>query len=513
MAQNYLYPRVTISTKALKHSNSQPEAVDTTILFAPMVAERGPAGEVRPIHSLPEFVSVFGELDYDKYGLTALNVANWLNAGGTVYVYRLTAVKELAKCYEKTVKDDGEVDYAKKETEGITSKYRGEYYNGIEVVISRAANSSRYNVLIKKGLTELEKFASVLLANFNSVLGASDYIALSRDFDISTIDTSVKTDKTTEFSKTYKLKNAESDNKDIVVDGSDDFAKIDTMIGKFWSEDAKTAIPNNLEYPIDIVLDACYSKATKESMLNFIAAGLPESPNEHAMRSDIVLILDKHIHPSCTANNISCTFELTDSSKKSQNIAIYDQHMTVEHNGKDIEVGPSYFLASLLPYNDLMYGVQWPTAGVRRGILSGVKKISFNPSPADMNTLFVERINYVQKTSREYAFMSQRTYDGSSDDNFTALSFLNNTRTLHKIRRELERLAREYLFQFNDAITIANMNDVLNRYIAGWIANRTLSSAFVEARKNPYSDEAVDITLTMKFTGTIEVISVDITVQ
>lgn len=130
-----------------------------------------------------------------------------------------------------------------------------------------------------------------------------------------------------------------------------------------------------------------------------------------------------------------------------------------------------------------------------------------------MEAWFGEEVNYVQKTSRECSFMSQRTYEAASNESFTALSFLNNVRVLHKIRRDLERIAREYLFQFNDAMTIANMNEVLNKYIATWIANRTLSSASVVAAKNKYSDEAVDVSLTMRFTGTIEVISVDIVVE
>jgi hypothetical protein len=46
-----------------------------------------------------------------------------------------------------------------------------------------------------------------------------------------------------------------------------------------------------------------------------------------------------------------------------------------------------------------------------------------------------------------------------------------------------------------------------------WIANRTLASGVVTVAKNPWSDEAVDVNLTIKFNGTIEVISVDITIE
>ena len=57
------------------------------------------------------------------------------------------------------------------------------------------------------------------------------------------------------------------------------------------------------------------------------------------------------------------------------------------------------------------------------------------------------------------------------------------------------------------------MSNVLNKYITNWVANRTLSSGVVTVSKNPYSDEAVDVEVTIKFNGTIEVISVNITIE
>jgi len=92
MAKSYTYPRTTVEVEALRHSNIQPGAEDTTVLFVPLITKKGPDKTVTPVHTLNEFISVFGELDYDVNGQMALNVYNWLINGGTVYVYRIPNV-------------------------------------------------------------------------------------------------------------------------------------------------------------------------------------------------------------------------------------------------------------------------------------------------------------------------------------------------------------------------------------------------------------------------------------
>ena len=107
------------------------------------------------------------------------------------------------------------------------------------------------------------------------------------------------------------------------------------------------------------------------------------------------------------------------------------------------------------------------------------------------------------------------TFDGSGKDEtkLTALSFLNNIRCLQRMKHELVRLGRSYLFEFNDSITLSKMSSVLNKYMNEWVSNRTLNYAYVNVQKNPNSDEAVDVTMDVRFTGTIEVSSVEITIR
>jgi hypothetical protein len=105
--------------------------------------------------------------------------------------------------------------------------------------------------------------------------------------------------------------------------------------------------------------------------------------------------------------------------------------------------------------------------------------------------------------------MSQLT----SEPENTALRFINNARVTNKMIRDLENIGREYLFEFNDSTTLSNMRAALNRYVTEWVQNRTLSFADVVVESDEFLEEKVNVTLTIRFTGTIEVISIDITIE
>jgi hypothetical protein len=57
------------------------------------------------------------------------------------------------------------------------------------------------------------------------------------------------------------------------------------------------------------------------------------------------------------------------------------------------------------------------------------------------------------------------------------------------------------------------MRNALNRYVSEWIQNRTLSFATVDVQKDEISDERVNVGLNIRFTGTIEIISIDIVIE
>ena len=118
---NYSYPRVTTSVKALSHARVAEVAEDTTILFAPIIADKGPIDEITAIHSVAELIQKFRDLKYEDNGQMALNIYNWLYNGGTLYTYRLDMGERLddAKNAEETVT--------------VSAKYPGEFYDEMTV--------------------------------------------------------------------------------------------------------------------------------------------------------------------------------------------------------------------------------------------------------------------------------------------------------------------------------------------------------------------------------------------
>jgi len=263
-------------------------------------------------------------------------------------------------------------------------------------------------------------------------------------------------------------------------------------------------LASELATPVDLILDAGYSLAIKTSMATFATE----------CRDDIIVLFDSFDGTSGTLVDVDI------DSIQGTNFAVYSQKLMIEEatyvdedNATDIWVTPTYFLSSLIPYNDILNGIQYPVAGISRYTLSGIKAIDYNPDPDTKQAWFDSRINYIEKDSRCYSFMSQRTRDGGDDDDFTALSFLNNSRTAKYIARECNLMGRDYLHEYNDSATISYMSSALNKYVNTWVSNRALESATVTVESDAYSTEEVDAVLTMKFTSITEVISIDLILE
>lgn len=493
--KNYTYPRVDIKTIAKIHNTAAPEAEDTTVLFMPILADKGPMNEIVKVHSLEEFITIFGEMDgiKDRVGeLTAFNIMNWLTAGGTLYVVRLgneagSKHREVTIGYPKN-------DETATEFYTITGKDLGAYINAYSFDLTIDSKQGKVSVKSSNGRILERVYFVVPTENNEEVPVASEYI------------------------KSIKKVAAKPNPADVGgTDGLLDGTKFTDVLKAFWGatdktkiegiKDAKDFLENPLPTPIDLLMDAGYPVTVKAAMANFV---LSDNADEPGIRPDIRAYIDLYDNEHEKAEIAK---KLPDSLPNDENVFYFWQSFTISDavfaDGKDMTVGPSYFLSKIVPANDIANGIQFPAAGTRRAELTDVVKMSENPLPDEKETLFANHINYAEKDSRGYYFMSQRT----SSENSTALSFINNARVTCRIVHEINALARDYLFEFNDATTLQNMRSVLNKYITNWIANRTLSYGEVDVAKNALSDEAVDVTLNIKFTGTIEVISIKLIIE
>jgi hypothetical protein len=513
------YPHVNVSVDALLRPRAPFVESGATTLFVPFIADKG-SDKIEKIYNLAQFIDEYGSPDLDTQGRGILNAYNWLTRGGVVYALRLVGASAAPRIGFATP------GYSRTGLTGanpvkIIAGSKGLAYENFTVSItaSNVTSGEFLDVVITNDLgREIQRLTRLTSENLKTRLESSPYISsfelnTGNDFDL-LYDAVVAN----QFSGNNKLTLVGGSNT-----SAEDVADLNTLIAEFFGnlEDTdfdqhySTMLGNKLEHSIDLILDAGYSLAAKNAIADFVGE-----------RDDITVLFDTFNFTTDEsgepADNIN-PYLTTAKFLGKNNVAVYAQKLTVNDpiSGKEIWVTPTYFLSRLIPVNDRTYGLQWPTAGLTRGVLEGVTGININPTNSlDITSganaeypgkeyLYINRINYIERDARGYRFMSQSTR--AAED--TALRFVNNVRVVNKMARELENLGRNYLFEFNDSITLKNMSNVLNRYVGEWIQNRTLSYGLVTVDKNEFSDEKVDVTLNIRFTGTIEIISIAITIE
>jgi len=479
------YPRITVSRYATPRTEVDVVESNATTLLAPFISEKGPNGVIQKIYSEGQFISEYGDPDYTKQGQTILNIYNWLNAGGTVLAYRLVDEDAKTATVSASIANVAVT---------ITAKYPGTYYNKYTVELTQSKQTGYINVVVKYDSYLVKTY--VVSADTISSLKDTAYFSTFTVEDFATLRAGL--------SLTVAEVITLSTGTDLAFDSAEDVTLQDGLIDNYYQAviaNEDDYLRNNLLLPVDVILDAGYSETLKETLQDF-----------SLIRPDITIFLDNYT----IVGDVPTVIDVVDSSFVSltqENIALYGQYCTVDNPittaTTSATVTPTYFLASLIPSNDKIYGIQWPTAGLTRGILSKVKSVYPALSPSQKEIYYDKRVNYVEKDSRGYFFMSQLT----SSEESTALSYVNNIRVINRIERDIELLGRRFLFEFNDATTLKEMKSQLDIYITEWIQNRTLNYAEVTVSADDLYDNIVNVGLEIKFTGTIEVISIDIVIE
>lgn len=291
------------------------------------------------------------------------------------------------------------------------------------------------------------------------------------------------------------------------------------------SDTSRKILKNTLEFPIDIFFDAGYSFKTKQAIYNAFCKPITST---EFIRNDINVILDSffidniysttptRVVHSIGDDNVAGSTQVDDAFPKTvntRNMSIYEQYYTMLSNNRNISVSPTYFLSKNIPYYSitLNYGTHSPIAGMKRGLIEGYKTINKQYLPDASQELFENDVNYATVYKNGTAFMSQRTREDDSQN--TALQFFNNSFTTNRIAKELERLARAYLFEYNDAVSITNLRKTLNQYIGRYITDRVLTYAMLDVQYDEYNPEQLNIALNIKFNNSIEVIEVNLVIE
>lgn len=208
-------------------------------------------------------------------------------------------------------------------------------------------------------------------------------------------------------------------------------------------------VQNKEMYPFDVVLDAGYPLPVKEAMADFCK-----------YRKDVFGITDTGLIPSATS---AINWRKNSFTQDTFLLALFGQAQVVfdPFTGKDIQVTSTYFLANKIPSNDADFGIHKPFVGPQRGAITGMKSINYNPSnPLEKDELIKNRINYIEQLDRQTRFNTQLT----SQSKNSALSNINNVRTLLRMVREGENIAQNFMHEYADDVIEGLQKELDNNY-------------------------------------------------
>lgn len=446
--------------------------------------------------------------------------------------YSLDDPMNMVANYMKTtyVAEDEDNDIPAKYPAIIKAKYSGAYYNDMTVRIQKQTESL-FKITVYVDGVQVESFSRRKWDEIKTLDKYSDYIGYIKlgdklkiaflgetlkksegaDKEYTYKDTSFTQD---EYSKLkdddyvlYGLEYERNDYVDFKLSGGIDTKYDEALIAKA----IESALSDKLSVKCDLILDAGYKASTKQAIAEKIASLY----DTKRVRDDLIFIAD--MYELDYKNNVIPTpsdgLDGHDGTYEARCLAVYTQYGTTEdiyseNSGVEVYVTPTYFLAGLIPYNDAHYGIGYPTAGKRRGVIEDALSINHNPTTAEKNEYYEQRINYIEKDSRSIQFMSQSTW---TEEN-TALQYLNNSRVVNKIVTEIETLGRDYLFEYNDTTTLNNLKNAITKYMNNWVLSRTLSKCIVSVEPGE-DDKTVAVRLDIAFTGIIEVISIEINIE
>jgi hypothetical protein len=288
-----------------------------------------------------------------------------------------------------------------------------------------------------------------------------------------------------------------------IEDASYSSAAVEKLLIKGYKGTIDERLTDKEIFPIDMVLDANYTVGVKNAIITLVTQ----------IRSDFVAILDTKFQGTPEQ---AISFRRSNISTTSYRVAIFTQDLVVndsEYTGLNIQVTPTYFLASKIPYNDDAYGIHWNFVGPRRGTISGflADSLSFLPNPEWKEQLYSAQVNYIEQDQNSTRFGSQL----SAQTSVTALSNFSNVRALLRIQREVETLMKDYIFEYNDQTTITSAQTALNTYLSEWTANRACDSISGEVYASDYDrlQKILRVKIELVFNSIIERIAIDIVVN
>jgi hypothetical protein len=252
----------------------------------------------------------------------------------------------------------------------------------------------------------------------------------------------------------------------------------------------RTYFCNKEELEVDILLDPDYPTILKRSLDDICKN----------VRKDCMALLNvpvgKMINTS-TAKPVARVYTNmekyvnTELNINSSYSAIYGQYFEVFdfYNEKFRWVPVTGYVGAVIARVDFQYDPWWAPAGLNRGVISGINRVALNPNKAQRDVLYYNRINPIPNfIGQGIVIWGQKTLQAKP----SAFDRINVRRLFLHMERSIEKLARYFLFEFNDDITRARFSGLVNGFLAEIKARRGVTDYLVVADSSNNTPEVID---------------------
>lgn len=171
--------------------------------------------------------------------------------------------------------------------------------------------------------------------------------------------------------------------------------------------------------------------------------------------------------------------------------AIYGNYFKIYDRFAEKErwVPASGFAAATMAYTDFTDAQWFAPAGINRGIVSNVIDIAVNPNKGQRDVLYYDRINPIVKFQGEgVVIWGQKTLVSRA----SSFDRINVRRLFLHLEKSIVKMARGFLFEFNDDFTRTRFRGTVNPFLSGVKAKRGVYDYLVVCDETNNTPEVID---------------------
>ena len=171
--------------------------------------------------------------------------------------------------------------------------------------------------------------------------------------------------------------------------------------------------------------------------------------------------------------------------------AIYGNYFKIFDPYNEVErwVPVTGFIGATIARVDFNQAQWWAPAGLNRGIVENIIDIAINPTKAQRDIMYYNRINpIVNFFGQGIVIWGQKTMQAKP----SAFDRINVRRLFLYMERAIEKLARFFIFELNDELTRSRFRGLVNGFLSEIKARRGVFDFLVVADETNNTPEIID---------------------